>query len=139
MASRATYPIPHMTRLVRRVHAKVHEEALGMNSKQVYLLATLEDRGALPQQNLCDTLRTTQNTIVTWLNELEEAGYVERVRDPNDRRKHNVALTRAGHLALERAERELLRLEDEVLAALSADERAQLRKLLAKALAVPPL
>jgi DNA-binding MarR family transcriptional regulator len=79
-------------------------------------------------------MRLTQNTVVTWLNELEDAGYIARIRDPQDRRKHNVALTEKGSAALERAETELRRLEDEVLSGLNADERTQVRKLLAKAL-----
>ena len=105
-----------------------------MNLKQVTMLAALRDDGALPQTTLCDMMRLTQNTVVTWLNELEELGYVARIRDPDDRRKHNVALTDKGATALERAETELRRLEDEVLSGLSSDERAQLRRLLAKAL-----
>lgn len=106
-----------------------------MTLKHVTLLAALRDNGALPQQNLCDRMHMTQNTVVAWLNELEHAGYLDRVRDPDDRRKHNVAITTDGLAALERAERELYRLEEEVLAPLTADERAQLRRLLAKALA----
>ena len=54
--------------------------------------------------------------------------------DPEDRRKHNVAITAAGNAAVDRAEAELRRVEDEALAGLTADERTQLRKLLAKAL-----
>jgi DNA-binding MarR family transcriptional regulator len=98
------------------------------------MLSSLRDQGELPQTTLCDMMRLTQNTVVAWLNELEDAGYVARIRDPQDRRKHNVALTEKGTAALERAETELRRLEDEVLSGLTADERGQLRKLLAKAL-----
>jgi len=105
-----------------------------MNLKQVAMLAALRDQGELPQTMLCDMMKTTQNTVVTWLNELEDAGYVSRIRDPEDRRKHNVGLTEKGTAALERAETELRRLEDEALSGLTADERTQLRKLLAKAL-----
>jgi DNA-binding MarR family transcriptional regulator len=126
--------IPHLVRLTRRVHANATIETLGMNLKQVYMLAELRDQGELPQTSLCDMMRTTQNTVVTWLNELEDAGFVTRHRDPEDRRKHNVALTEKGSQALERAEAELRRLEDEALAGLTADERTQLRKLVAKAL-----
>jgi DNA-binding MarR family transcriptional regulator len=126
--------VPHLTRLSRRVYANATQELLGMNLKQVSMLAALHDQGDLPQTSLCDMMRTTQNTVVTWLNELEEAGYVTRLRDPDDRRKHNVALTEAGAAALERAETELRRLEDEALIGLSTDERGQLRRLLAKAL-----
>jgi DNA-binding MarR family transcriptional regulator len=125
---------PHLTRLSRRVYANATQELLGMNLKQVSMLAALRDQGELPQTSLCDMMRTTQNTVVTWLNELEEQGYVARLRDPDDRRKHNVAITETGAVALERAETELRRLEDDVLAGLSTDERTQLRRLLAKAL-----
>ena len=133
MASRASQ-IPHLTRLNRRIYATADPEKIGMTLKQLATLATLRDRGALPQQMLCDVLRTSQNTVVMWLNELEEAGFITRIRDPDDRRKHNVAITAAGRVALDRAELEMRRLEDEVLAGLTADERAHLRTLLAKAL-----
>jgi DNA-binding MarR family transcriptional regulator len=119
---------------MRRVNAKATEANLGMNHKQVFMLSSLRDQGELPQTTLCDMMRLTQNTVVTWLNELEDAGYVARIRDPQDRRKHNVALTEKGTAALERAETELRRLEDEVISGLNTDERTQLRKLLAKAL-----
>jgi DNA-binding MarR family transcriptional regulator len=139
VAGRASQ-IPHLTRLNRRIHALADPDKLGMTLKQLATLASLRDRGELPQQMLCDVLRTSQNTVVMWLNELEEAGFISRVRDADDRRKHNVAITPAGTAALERAELEMRRIEDEALAGLTADERGQLRKLLAKALqeAAPP-
>ena len=126
--------VPHLTRLTRRVYVKAQAESLGMPLKQFHTLLALRERGELPQQALCDVLHTTQNTVVAWLNDLEQAGFLARVRHSEDRRKHNVAITPAGLAALERADAELRRLEDEVLAGLTADERAQLRKLLAKAL-----
>ena len=126
--------IPHLTRLSRHVYASATAELIGMNLKQVTMLAKLQQQGELPQTLLCDMMGTSQNTVVTWLNELEERGFVTRLRDPEDRRKHNVALTPKGEAALERAETELRRLEDVVLSGLNADERTQLRKLLAKAI-----
>jgi DNA-binding MarR family transcriptional regulator len=126
--------VPHVIRLMRRVYASADPEKVGVTLKQLATLASLHDRGELPQQSLCEVLRTSQNTVVVWLNELEQAGYITRVRDSDDRRKHNVAITPAGTKALERGETEIRRLEDEALAGLSADERAQLRRLLAKAL-----
>ena len=130
--------IPHLTRLTRRVYARATPTELGVTLKQLHTLLALRDRGELPQQMLCDVLHTTQNTVVAWLNELEDAGLIERNRDPDDRRKHNVAITAAGIIALDRAETELRRMEDDVLTGLTADERAQLRKLLAKALDAAP-
>lgn len=129
--------IPHLTRLARRVYGSATADVLGMTLKQLATLASLRDRGEIPQQLLCDVLHTTQNTVVAWLNELEAVGYVARVRDAEDRRKHNVAITPGGLAGLERAETELRRLEDEALAGLTSDERGQLRRLLAKALDAP--
>jgi DNA-binding MarR family transcriptional regulator len=126
--------IPHLTRLSRRVYANATPELLGMNLKQVSMLAALRHQGALPQTDLTGMMKTTQNTVVAWLNELEELGYIARVRDPDDRRKHNVAITEPGIAALDRADEHLRKLEDEALTGLSADERGQLRRLLAKAL-----
>jgi DNA-binding MarR family transcriptional regulator len=125
---------PHFIRLTRRIYASADTERIGVTLKQLATLASLRERGELPQQMLCDVLKTTQNTVVVWLNELEEAGLITRVRDAEDRRKHNVAITPAGVTALERGEVEMRRLEDEALSGLTADERAQLRKLVAKAL-----
>ena len=72
--------------------------------------------------------------VVLLLNELEDGGYLVRRRDSEDRRRHRVHITAAGRQALERASRTLDELEDEVLGALDADERAVLWDLLARAL-----
>jgi DNA-binding MarR family transcriptional regulator len=71
---------------------------------------------------------------VILLNGLEENGLIERTRDPEDRRRHIVAITPKGHRALEKAERQLETVEDDVLGNLDASERDELRELLAKAL-----
>ena len=68
------------------------------------------------------------------LNELEEMGYVERRRDPSDRRRHVVELTDEGRRALERAERAQETIGDELFAALNDEERSTLRSLLSRAL-----
>lgn len=126
--------VPHLTRLNRRVYARATVEQLGMTSKQLAVLALLRDTGDLPQQSLCGAMQLSQNTVVAWLNELEAMGLIERVRDADDRRKHNVHITELGRSALDDGESALRRIEDEVLSSLSDQERTQLRNLLAKAL-----
>ena len=126
-----------MLRMMRRVHARADIDRLGVTLKQLATLASLRDNGEVPQQMLCDMLHTSQNTVVVWLNELEEAGFITRARDADARRKHKVLITPAGLTALERGETEMRRLEDEALGALTAEERAQLRRLLSKALDDP--
>jgi DNA-binding MarR family transcriptional regulator len=124
-----------LTRLAREVYGASSEEILGMRLKQSMLLGDLRDSdGAMAQQALCGALHLDPNNLVLMLNELEDAGYIERRRDPEDRRRHIVELTSAGERALERAEKGMESVEDEVLGALDAGQRAELRKLLALAL-----
>lgn len=74
------------------------------------------------------------NNTVLLLNELEDDGLVRRERDPGDRRRHIVRLTEQGSREFSTAQRNRESLEDEVLVALSPEERETLHQLLAKAL-----
>jgi len=124
-----------LTRLAREVFQRSTDEILGMRLKEYMLLCDLRDReGAMAQQALCGTMHLDPNNLVLMLNEVEKAGFVERRRDPDDRRRHIVELTAAGQRALVRAERGMQSVEDEVLSALSQKERVDLGKALAKAL-----
>jgi DNA-binding MarR family transcriptional regulator len=123
-----------LMRLATTVKKRSTEELLGIKLRQMMLLSYLRSGAPALQQQLCEALWLDPNNCVLLLNEMEELGYVERRRDPADRRRHVVELTHEGHKALERAERAQESLEEEVLAGLSADERAALRSLLARAL-----
>jgi DNA-binding MarR family transcriptional regulator len=126
-----------LTRLAKVVHRRSSEELLGMRLRQFVLLSYLRDRKDTPQQDIQEALVLDPNNVVLLLNELEAAGLAERRRDPVDRRRHVVEITAAGRRALERAEQAQASLEDQVLAALSAEERSTLRKLLLRALERP--
>jgi DNA-binding MarR family transcriptional regulator len=123
-----------LTRLSRVVYRRATEAVLGMRLKEYASLCYLRDHGELSQQALAEALHMDANNCVLLLNELEDAGLAERRRDPTDRRRHIVAINPAGRLAVERADRALESVEDEVLAALSTEERAVLRGLLRRAL-----
>jgi DNA-binding MarR family transcriptional regulator len=127
-----------LTRLAKTIHKRSNEELLGMSLRQAMLLGYLRDRqGSMPQQELCEWMWVDPNSCVLLLNELEDLGYVARRRDPADRRRHVVELTSEGRSALEHADRARDSLEDEILAALTPEEREQLRILLARALEPP--
>lgn len=133
-ATSASGSIVLLTRLARVVYRASTEELLGIRLKELATLAYLRDHEDASQQALTQALMVDANSCVLLLNELEASGFAERRRDPDDRRRHIVALTTAGRQALERAERAQESIEDEVLAALDADERAALRALLSRAL-----
>jgi len=124
-----------LTRLNRLVYRHATEEALGMRLKQYAVLSTLREQGALSQQTLGERMHLDANNLVLLLNDAEANGWVERRRDPSDRRRHIVVLTDSGVTALARAEEAIEDVEDQVLGPLDAEERATLRKLLQKAAA----
>lgn len=131
----ATGSIGLLTQLSRVVYRRATEEVIGMRLKQLIALDHLRDTDSCLQQGLGQMLMLDPNNCVLLLNELDERGYVERRRDPQDRRRHIVEITPAGLAALEEAERKLETLEDEVLGNLDQAERVQLHDLLTKALA----
>ena len=126
-----------LTRLARVVYRRSTEELLGIRLKELAALAYLRDHAEASQQALTQALCLDANSCVLLLNELEAAGHAERRRDASDRRRHLVAITPAGRRALEHAERAQESIEDEVLGALGADDRALLRDLLRRALEAP--
>jgi DNA-binding MarR family transcriptional regulator len=123
-----------LTRLDRVIYRIATPELLGVKLKEFVTLTYLRESTRVTQQRLAKTLMMDANNCVILLNGLEEKGLIERTRDPEDRRRHIVAITPKGHRALEKAERELETVEDDVLGNLDAAERDELRALLAKAL-----
>ena len=123
-----------LTRLAKQVYRRSNEELLGMHLRLLIALSYLRDHDGCPQQELAEVLCMDANNVVLLLNELEDMGHIARVRDPIDRRRHLVELTKQGVLALTRAERAQETIEDEVLQALDSSERASLWRLLTRAL-----
>lgn len=120
-------------RLATAIKKRSTEELLGMKLRQLMLLSYLRYGAPALQQQVCEALWLDPNNCVLLLNELEDMGWVERRRDPADRRRHVVELTGDGQAALERAERAQETIGDEMFAALSDEERATLRSLLGRA------
>jgi DNA-binding MarR family transcriptional regulator len=123
-----------LSQLNRVVYRRATEDVLGMKLKQLITLELLVNKEGCLQQELGATLMIDPNNCVLLLNDLDERGYVERQRDPSDRRRHIVVITTAGLKALDKAEAKLEALEGEVLANLDQSEREHLRGLLAHAM-----
>jgi DNA-binding MarR family transcriptional regulator len=123
-----------LMRLATAIKKRSTEELMGVKLRQLMLLSYLRYGAPALQQQLCEALWLDANNCVLLLNELEDMGYIERRRDPADRRRHVVELTDEGRAALERAERAQDSLGDELFAALTEEERATLRSLLGRAL-----
>ncbi len=123
-----------LPRLAKQVMRRTNPELLGMDLRLLMALSYLKDHDGAPQQELVDALCMDAKNVVLLLNELEDRGYLVRVRDAEDRRRHRVQITEAGREALAKARDHMDAVENEVLQALDADERAALVNLLARAL-----
>src|SRR5438132_14349852 len=104
-----------MSRVAKQFYRRGDEALLGMHLRHLVALAYVRDHDACPQQALGDAFCMDANNVVLLLNELEQLGYATRLRDPHDRRRHVVSLTRGGATALKRSERAPAATQDEVL------------------------
>ncbi|MFF4020854.1 MarR family winged helix-turn-helix transcriptional regulator [Streptomyces sp. NPDC001843] len=111
----------------------------GLRVRHYSVLQALADNGAMPQLALGSFLRIDPATMVTSLDDLERAGYAERTRDPQDRRRYAVDITAEGRKVLARLNRTLVDLDAEILADLGATERQSLHVLLGSLAASPTL
>src|SRR5438270_6749890 len=123
-----------VTQLSKALHRRSTDELLGMRLKPYMTLGYIREHPGTTQSELENGLFMDANTVVLILNELEAAQFSVRRRDPQDRRRHIVELTSAGRRALDRADSARENLEDDLLAALSAEERKTLLKLVQRVL-----
>jgi DNA-binding MarR family transcriptional regulator len=112
-----------VTRLWHAIYRRATQAVLGMSLKEYLALSQLREQPDknISQQAFCEAVHLDPNNCVLLLNTLEATNLVERRRDPADRRRHVVVLTSGGLAALERADRALEGVEDDVLGALSRD------------------
>lgn len=125
-----------MDYLLRRLRTEADRDLLphGMKSRHAIVLTLLRDFGEQPQSDLPQTLGIDATGVVALLNGLEDEGLIERRRSAEDRRKHNVFLTKAGRRRLAEIEQVAAGLEQRILG-LKPNELATLHTLLAKATA----
>jgi len=102
----------------------------GIRPRHVAALIELRDRGELTQQSLCGQLHLDPTNLVAILNELEQRGYAIRRRDPEDRRRHLVEISRKGIAVLERVSEVMDGVDRDLLAGLEPADRAQAERLL---------
>jgi DNA-binding MarR family transcriptional regulator len=131
---------PLLEHLARRMRAAMESklDGFGLRARHLTALALLRDLGESSQANLAEALRLDRTNLVGLLNELEDAKLIARRRSPQDRRRHTVALTRTGTRQLEKMEKALAGVEEEVLSGLDFEQRVTLHALLQQAMASAP-
>src|SRR3954467_10457500 len=105
-------------------------EPFGIRPRHVAALIELRDRGELTQQSLCGQLHLDPTNLVAILNELEERGFATRRRDPEDRRRHLVEISKKGVAVLEKVSEVMDGVDEDLLHGFEPAEREQLERLL---------
>ncbi|MDX6373361.1 MAG: hypothetical protein QOD98_2349 [Nocardioidaceae bacterium] len=127
--------LDHLARMSRRA-AEASMAPGGLRPRHLVALKLLSQNGPAGQQGLADALSLDPSNVVGLLNELEERGLITRRRDPADRRRHIVELSATGEDELALAYARLGHVEENLLHALTAEERDTLRTLLVRAVGV---
>jgi DNA-binding MarR family transcriptional regulator len=127
-------------RLWRANHTRTAEalDSIGLTPPLFALLNVIGAREGAIQQELGSALGIDRSTMVSLIDQLEDAGLAKRRPSAKDRRAREIAITPKGRRLLERARRLLSQVEDEVLAGLTARERRELLALLRRALESAP-
>ncbi|ROR46043.1 DNA-binding MarR family transcriptional regulator [Kitasatospora cineracea] len=93
-------------------------------------LAALADLGPHTQRELATRLRLDPSDLAKAADLLAARGWIDRTRDPADRRRLTLTLTAAGRTRLAALHAEARTVQDAVLAPLDPAERATLHALL---------
>ncbi len=117
-------PLVHDAARLLRKRIELRGRDLGLSSAQWRLLIRLLREGPATQARLADTLEVEPISVSRLVDRMVAAGWVERRKDPNDRRVHIVVPTERA-LAARGAIR---RMADEVYAEATVGLRADARR-----------
>jgi DNA-binding MarR family transcriptional regulator len=125
----------HTGYLLRVAHDHVHAVAAdaipgGPHPRVFGLLTALLEAGPFSQQQLAEKMRVNRSLVVGIVDDLERRGWVERRRDPADRRSYQLHVTDAGRRAREEMAPHVIRANERIAEPLSPEERTRLHALL---------
>ncbi|TCO33105.1 DNA-binding MarR family transcriptional regulator [Kribbella steppae] len=94
------------------------------------VLTTLDDTPVRTQAALADAIGADKSRIIGTLDELQDAGLIERTPDPNDRRVRLLSITPKGRRVRRSVRKDIRVHENRILEALPpADRQAFLRSI----------
>lgn len=120
------------SRLTRQISADIKDYSLSIPLSQIYLLRLLDRRGALTMTALANSLGITLSGCTAVVDRAVEAGWVERKRDPADRRVVLVGVSPDGERALDDVRQTRARIFARYLTRLEPDEIETLTNLLSR-------
>ncbi len=115
------------------VAANLAGDDLDLAGFDVLLTLRRQGRGrALSPSELAQDMMISTSAMTNRLDRLQKRGLIERQADPADRRALRIVLTETGFALADRIVVSHVATEERLVSALSAEERVELRRLLAK-------
>jgi DNA-binding MarR family transcriptional regulator len=133
----------HTGYLLRVAHDHVHSVAAdaipgGPHPRVFGMLTALLEAGPFSQQQIAEKMRVNRSLVVGIVDDLERRGWVERRRDPADRRSYQLHVTDAGRRAREEMAPHVIRANARIAEALEPEERTRLHELLREYIRTDP-
>ncbi|WP_455920720.1 MarR family winged helix-turn-helix transcriptional regulator, partial [Priestia megaterium] len=101
-----------------------------INSRQYGVLLFIEENPYSSQKDISENLHIDRTTMVSHIDHLETLRFVERTKNPNDRRSYSLLITEKGKEVLNSRWEFLTDVESEVLTPLNQQERQLLKDFL---------
>jgi DNA-binding MarR family transcriptional regulator len=105
-------------------------DAHGLTMWGYVVLLALDRTSMRSQAALAEAIGADKTRIIRTLDELQEAGHIERRPDPDDRRVRLLAITDSGRAIKDTVQADIQRGEERWLRELEADERRVFLKVL---------
>ncbi|KUP32458.1 MarR family winged helix-turn-helix transcriptional regulator [Bacillus halotolerans] len=121
-------------KVLQRLESKFAEGLIPyeINARQYGVLLFIEGNPYSSQKDISENLQIDRTTMVGHIDHLEALGFVERTKNPNDRRSYSLKITEKGNDVLDSRWEFLMKTELEVLAPLNQQERQLFKDFLIK-------
>jgi DNA-binding MarR family transcriptional regulator len=122
----------HLIRRAQQIHNKVWSLDVSdeVTSPQLFLLGALERYPGIDQRTLGAVVSLDRSTTADVVERMLGRGYIEKTRDPADRRRNVLRLTPAGEELVKELTPRAIKKEGRLLGMLEPDDAAQLVRLL---------
>ncbi len=85
-----------MRSVIRLIAVEMDKHDVGLRVPQYGVLDFLLSNSQAVQTDLANHFLKDKSVMLRQLDDMEEAGWIERQMDPNDRRRKNLVVTKAG-------------------------------------------
>lgn len=126
-------PLGALVSVIHRTHHIYIDEQMkrfGLSSGQLFTLLHLAHEQGITQETLVHRFRVDKGTVARAVRRLEDAGYISRTIDPDDRRAVRIYLTDRGEEIIPEIVRIDREWEEKVFAGLTDEERREAEKKL---------